>query len=128
MNKHTPLAEVNSHQADMLDAMRDARASMSPAQIQQALGAGGAGLTKHLDDLRERALVDVTSEGRRVMYTISRKGRWALARYKRGLAEVTRVVVPPATFNTLGQPLKLDKRAYYRNDGNKHILARGVSC
>jgi DNA-binding MarR family transcriptional regulator len=129
MSKHPPLEEIiNLRQRDMLDALRDAPAALSFLELQQALATGRGGLLRNLSDLRERELVDVVRQDRSLLYSITRSGSRALARYKRRQDDAERVLVAPPTFNTRGQPYVPSAHAYYRNEGNKHIGSRGFSC
>lgn len=129
MSNHLPLEEIiNLCQFGMLDALRDAPAALSFLELQQALATGRGGLLRNLSDLRERELVDVVREGRSLLYSISRTGSRALARYKRRQDDAERVLVPPPTFNTAGQPYESTRWVYCRNEGNKHIASRGFPC
>ena len=142
MSKRAPIAEIiNGRQAELLELMREALGPLTLRDLQTAMDLGRTFVMRHLADLRERGLVDAmqstepvsvprAGQGRTaLLYTISRSGSRALARYKRRLDDADKEVVPPARVNMFEQPDYVPHRgAFYRNEGNKHILSRGFSC
>jgi len=130
MSTRPPAPIINSMQADLLDALRDAPGPMTFAQLQAAVGMGKAGCTRPMNDLRERELVEVVrkASGRLPMlYGISRSGSRALARYRRKQDLAERDVVPAPTYSTAGTTY-VPAAGFCRNDGNKHLPSRGFAC
>lgn len=141
MSKHPPIAEIiNGAQAKLLELMRDAPGSLSMQDLYVGAGISRSFASRLLLELRELELADVAVAGElpqprankngrtALLYTITRAGSRALARYKRKAEAATQVLVQPPTFNTAGQPYVPPHQAYYRNEGNRHIQSRGFPC
>lgn len=98
--------------------------------LMQAASIGHNTMAKVFESLEYRGLV---VEGERprgrshCLIEITMAGRRALADLEAGTYnELARV--PPPTRNKLEGFYRPPADAYYRNNGNKHIASRGVSC
>lgn len=128
---HAPLDHLADAQAVMLDHMRAALGPVTFAALHRVTGLTRTLANRHLDVLRERELVDLIRAGKShkpALWAISRTGSRALARHKRQAEQAALEIVPPPTYNTIGTFYEPPPRSYYRNEGNKHIASRGVSC
>jgi len=131
---------VNTYQAVMLDALQ----RQEPLTLVALCAMAGLARTmgrRHFASLKERSLVEVAKpyaatsaqdparRRRAFLYTVSPAGRRALVRYQRKVEAAGRVQVAAPMF-TAGDrtPYEPPRQVYYRNDGNKHIQSRGVSC
>lgn len=131
---------INAGQAVLLDLMRAAPGRLSRVELLGASGMSRTMMNRHLLELVECELVDFVKasemteaftdqRGRTaLLYTATRAGCRALARYEHKQAEAAKVLVQPPTFNTAGQPYVPTRQAYYRNEGNRHIQSRGFPC
>ena len=131
---------INAGQAVLLDLMRAAPGRLSRVELLGASGISRTMMNRHLLELVECELVDFVKasemteaftdkRGRTaLLYTATRAGCRALARYEHKQAEAAKVLVQPPTFNTAGQPYVPTRHAYYRNEGNRHIQSRGFPC
>lgn len=142
MTKRQPIAEIiNGGQATLLDLMREAPGRLSRVEMLAASGMKRTMLNRHLLELVECDLVDYAkaSEMREefsdkrgrtaLLYTITRSGSRALARYKHRLDDADKEIVPPPKTNMFERSdYTPDSRAYYRNTGHKHIQSRGFQC
>lgn len=140
MTKRAAVGEIiNGGQATLLELLQAAPGRLTRLELLGRVDMSRTMVNRHLLESVECELVDAVKAGevdlegitrRRsaLMYSITRAGVRALVRYQRKADEAAKVLVPPATFSTAGQPYVPPHHAYYRNEGNKHILARGVSC
>ena len=141
MTKRAAVGEIiNGSQAALLDLMRASPGSLSMQDLHVGAGICRSFASRLLLELRELELAEVAVAGElpiprankngrtALLYTITRAGSRALARYEHKQAEDAKVVVAPPTFNTAGQPYVPTRRAYYRNEGNRHIQSRGFPC
>ena len=142
MSKRTAVGEIiNGPQAVLLDVLREAARCLSRMELLDASGQSRTMLNRHLLELVECELVDVAKAseapdrraehwGRTaLLYTVTRAGCRALARYEHKQAEADKVLVAPQQNNMFTRPDYVPaSRAFYRNAGNKHIQSRGFPC
>lgn len=132
---------INAGQAVLLDLMRAAPGRLSRAELLATSGISRTMMNRHLLELVECELVDFAKasemteaftdkRGRTaLLYTATRAGCRALARYEHKQAEAAKVVVEPARSNMFTRPDYVPhSTAFYRNAGNKHIQSRGFPC
>jgi len=142
MNKRRGVGEiVKGVQATLLDTMRDAPGCVSRGDLLAAVNVSRFVMNRQLLELVECGMADFAKAdaaieysknkriGNTLLYTITGAGRRALARYKRSLDDVEKVVVQPARDSIYDRPVfKPPPQAYYRNNGHRHIGSRGTSC
>lgn len=141
MSKRGPLAQINAHQANILDALRDASGPLTLKHLQAVCGLARTMTGRLVDDLRLWGLVDeargmdvmpepTKGQSRKaLLFTINASGRRALGRFKRELEAEQIEVVPPARNSLFEADTYVpNSQAFYRNTGNKHIASRGFQC
>ena len=138
----TGFAEIiNAAQATLLELLQTSVQRLTVREMVASQDRCMSMVKRLLGELRECDLVSraLTSElpdypgegmqGRKeYMYDITPAGTRALARYKRLQTFAAHAPTPARTFNYAKTVYGPTSIGYYRNEGNKHILSRGVSC
>ena len=138
----TGFAEIiNAAQATLLELLQASVQRLTVREMVASQERCMSMVKRLLGELRESDLVtqalasELTDQPRTDMhgrtaylYAITPAGSRALARYKRLQTFAAHAPTPARTFNYAKTVYGPTSIGYYRNEGNKHILSRGVSC
>ena len=115
------MAILTTLQTDILKLLHDSRRELNDIYPDQ----NQIMVAQHLHRLVDISLVDVQEGADGPQYGTTEGGRIELRRILAAQEKKGPPLVPPRTFNFLGEVYVPPKSDYVRNAGNKHILSKG---